>query len=61
MYWPLVNSAALNIGVHISFQIMIFSRCMPRSEVVDHMVALSFLRTSLLFSIVAASTYISTV
>ena len=26
-----VNSAATNIGVHASFQIMVFSRCMPRS------------------------------
>ena len=26
-----VNSAALNIGVHLSFLIMVFSRCMPRS------------------------------
>ena len=25
-----VNTAAMNIGVHVSFQIMFFSRCMPR-------------------------------
>ena len=29
----LVNSAAMNIRVHISFQIMIFSRYMPRSSI----------------------------
>ena len=29
----IVNSASLNTGVHISFQIMVFYRCMPRSGV----------------------------
>ena len=29
----IVNSAAVNIGVHVSFQIMIFSRYMPRSGI----------------------------
>ena len=28
-----VNSAAMNIGVHVSFQIMFFSRYMPRSGI----------------------------
>ena len=28
-----VNSAAVNIGVHVSFQIMVFSGYMPRSGV----------------------------
>ena len=28
-----VNSAAMNIGVHVSFWIMVFSRYMPRSEI----------------------------
>ena len=28
----IVNNVAMNIGVHVSFQIMVFSRCMPRSE-----------------------------
>ena len=28
-----VNSAAMNIGVHVSFQIMTFSGYMPRSEI----------------------------
>ena len=27
----IVNSAAVNIGVHVSFQITVFSRYMPRS------------------------------
>ena len=27
----IVNSAAMNIGMHISFQIIVFSRYMPRS------------------------------
>ena len=31
----IVNSAALNIGVQVSFWIMIFSRYMPRSEIAD--------------------------
>ena len=29
----IVNSAAVNIGVHVSFQIMVFSRYMPRSGI----------------------------
>ena len=29
----IVNSAAVNIGVHISFQIIVFSRYMPRSGI----------------------------
>ena len=29
----IVNSAAVNIGVHVSFQIMVFSGCMPRSGI----------------------------
>ena len=29
----IVNSAAMNIGVHVSFQLMVFSRYMPRSEI----------------------------
>ena len=29
----IVNSAAMNIGVHASFQIMVFSRYMPRSGI----------------------------
>ena len=29
----IVNSAAMNIGVHVSFQVMVFSGCMPRSGI----------------------------
>ena len=29
----IVNSAAMNIGVHVPFQIMVFSRYMPRSGI----------------------------
>ena len=30
----IVNSAAMNIGVHVSFSIMVFSGCMPSSGIV---------------------------
>ena len=30
----IVNSAAVNTGVHVSFQILVFSSYMPRSEIV---------------------------
>ena len=29
----IVNSAAVNTGVHVSFWIMVFSRCRPRTEI----------------------------
>ena len=29
----IVNSAAINIGVHVSFGIMVFSGCMPSSGI----------------------------
>ena len=29
----IVNSAAMNIGVHVSFEIMFFSRYMPKSGI----------------------------
>ena len=55
----IANSAARNIGVHISFQIMFFSRYMPRSEVVvPYGSSLSFLRNLHNFSIVAVPIYI---
>ena len=36
----IINSAAVNIGVHVSFQFMIFSRYMPRMEFLHHMAVL---------------------
>ena len=39
-----VDSAAMNIGAHVSFQIMVFSRYMPSSVgLLDHMVVLYLL------------------
>ena len=37
-----VNNAAVNIGVHVSFQIsvFIFFRCIPGVELLNHMVVL---------------------
>ena len=53
---PIVNSAATNIGVHVSFQIRISSRHMPWNGITGSYVnsTLSCLRTS----IVTAPTYI---
>ena len=31
---PIVNSATMNIGVHVSFQIIVFSHYMPRNGIV---------------------------
>ena len=36
----IVKRAAMNIGAHASFQVMFFSRYMPRSGMQGHMVAL---------------------
>ena len=36
----IVNSAAMNIEVHVFFHIMFFSGYMPRSEIAGYMVAL---------------------
>ena len=32
-FLAIVNSAAMNTGVHVSFQIMVFSGCMPSSGI----------------------------
>jgi len=39
----MVKSVAMKIGVHVSFGIKVFSRNMPTSEVLGHMVILFFL------------------
>ena len=54
----ILNSAALDIGVHLSFQITF----MPRSEAAGSYSGsiFSFERTSIMFSIVATPTYIPT-
>ena len=57
-----VNSAAVNIGVHVSFQIMVFSDRCPGMGMLDLMVVLHlvFKGTSILFSIVVVPAYIPT-
>ena len=53
-FLALVNSAAVNIEVHVSFQIMVFSGFMPRSSIAGSYGSsiLSFWGTSMLFSTV---------
>ena len=50
-----VNSAAVSTGVRVSFQIILSSRYMPRSGITGCYgnSVFSFLKTSILFSIVA--------
>ena len=57
-----VNSVAINIGVHVSFGIIAFSRGLPRSGIAGSYVSstFSFLGTSRLFSTVAVSLYTPT-
>ena len=42
-----VNSAAMNVGVHISFQVRVFSRCRASSEIVDAVLICSITSDSL--------------
>ena len=35
-----VNSAAVNIGVHVAFQLIVLSGYMPRTGIAGHMVVL---------------------
>ena len=56
------NRAVMNIGVHVSFQIMVFSDISPGVGLLNHMVILFlvFWGTSILFSIVVVPICIST-
>ena len=60
----IINSAAMNIGVHVSFQIsvFVFFRYIPGSGIAgsNGSLILVFWETSILFSTVAAPTYIPT-
>ena len=58
----IVNSATVNIEVHVSFWMMVFSSSMPRRGLLDHtaVLYLVFEGTSILFSIVVAPAYIPT-
>ena len=58
----IVNSAAMNIGVHVSFRIIILSTHRPRSGTPGSYgnSIFSFWGTSILFSMVAAPVYILT-
>ena len=42
----IVNSAAMNVGVHVSFWIMVLSRCMPRRRIDGSYLNLWVLKTS---------------
>ena len=54
-----VNSVAVNIRVHVSFQFIVLSRYMPRSGIAgSYGLFLVFKGTSMLFSIVAIPIYI---
>jgi len=51
-----ISSAFMNIGVHVSFGINIFSRYVPSSGITESCGHTVFWGTSMLFSIVAAPT-----
>ena len=56
----IVYSAAMNIGVHASFHIMVFSRCMSRMGFLDSILVLClvFKGNSIFFSIMVVPIYI---
>ena len=57
---PFVNSTTMNIGVHASFRIMVFSEICPGMGLLDHMVVLVlvFKGTSILYSTVVVPVYL---
>ena len=57
---PIVNSAAMNIGVHVSFSVLVSSGYMPRSRIAESYgdFFLVFKGISIPSSIVAVSIYI---
>ena len=62
-FLAIVNSTAVNNGIHVSFSILVSSRCMPRSGILlGHMVVLFlvFKGISIPSSIVAISIYTPT-
>ena len=61
-FWATVNYAAINVGMHASFQIMVSFEWMPREGLLAPVVTLClvFKRTSKLFSIVAVPIYMPT-
>ena len=55
------NSAAMNNRVHVSFSIIVFSRYMPRDHWIICLIHIQFFKgNSILFSIAAAPSYITT-
>ena len=56
----ITNRATMNIGMHISFSVIVLSGYLPGVDLLDYMATLIlvFLETSVLFSIVAAPIYI---
>ena len=56
----IVNSAPVNIGVHVCFWIIVFSRYMPRTGIVESYGSSVLWGTSILFSIVVIPIYIPT-
>ena len=59
----IVNSAAMNVGVNVSFWIRVFFRYTPRRGIAESFLVTLFLvfwGNSILFSILAAPTYSST-
>ena len=61
-FYMLTIVIVLNIGVHVSFGIIFFSRYMPRIGILDHMVVLflGFLGIFIVFSIMVIPIYIAT-